>query len=153
MSAGSSAARSSNDSLYVVNENTITPWPNRNQDAGDDSSEESLPAIPPPPPVTRAQFEEWIRKEEVRLAIQASRECPSDHHPISCSCSHSKRSWADEASSASSCVSLQNVDFIPKAVSIQKVRCFLLQPLQPMRSSKSMPPRATHFMATYFNPQ
>ena len=59
-SDGRSAARSSNDSWYVVNENTIRPWPNHNQDAADDTSEESPPATPPPPPppptVTRAQF-------------------------------------------------------------------------------------------------
>ena len=77
VSDGRSAARSSNDSWYVVNENTIRPWPNRNQDAAEDSFAESPPAtpppLPPPPPVTRAQLEEWIGKEEVRLAIQASR--------------------------------------------------------------------------------
>ena len=63
------------------------------------------PATPPPPPIARAQLEDWISQEEVRLATQASRESSSDHHPTSCSCGHSKRSWADEASSASSCSS------------------------------------------------
>ena len=93
-----SGARGSSDSFWhVVNEITVKPRPNPNQDTTDDSSAGSSPATRRSLPTLRTELENWESQEEIRIAVQASRDSSTDRH----STGRSKRSWADEASSAS----------------------------------------------------